>query len=140
MILRHHGAFCRAYSVVQKRNWACRDMAGIKSHIIKLRDSTSPHSMQFQLAPRVLRRDGHHSLPTPTTSSILAGMKASHTSVPHVVCVVSDRPTWTMEILDIGPIGLCLAYGTVLKHCPLMGLWIGYAEDYIVPYLACVLA
>ena len=34
-------------------------------------------SMQFHLAPRVLRRGGHHSLPFTTTSSIFAGMKES---------------------------------------------------------------
>ena len=34
-------------------------------------------SMQYHLAPRVLRRDGHHFLPMATTPSILAGMKES---------------------------------------------------------------
>ena len=33
--------------------------------------------VQCHLAPKILRRDGHHSLPMATTSSILAGVKAS---------------------------------------------------------------
>ena len=33
--------------------------------------------MQFHLAPRVLKRDGHHSIPLAATSSILADMKES---------------------------------------------------------------